>query len=330
MKFLKSKFFRVIVMLIAVSFLATQTGILDNILRPKTAYAVGDLDVIWGVPDGDPIFVVENMLPGDSEQRTVTVKNNASSAREVSIKGIKTDEAKNFSQILDFVISQNGIDIYGGTSPTGPKTLAQFFLDSNTPTGLALSTVPAGGQNQYVFKAYFPTSAGNEYQGARVVFDLVIRLAFDVPAACSHIEFDGEPIFGTQKGDKIKGTNGNDLIFGLEGGDAIDGKNGDDCIVGGTHGDSLKGGNGNDVIIGGTGGDAIDGGNGNDLMYGNEDSDSLDGGNGNDKGWGGTGHDALKGGAGNDELHGEDGSDTANGGPNTDICTAEVRTQCEL
>lgn len=310
--------------------LVTQSGVLHNLFAPKTAYAVGDLDVIWGVPDGDPIFVVENMLPGDTEERTVTVENNGSTDRKVSIRGIKTDEEKDFSEILDFRISENGIDIYGGTSPTGQKTLADFFADSEGPTGLALTTVTSGSSTQYTFTAAFPAISGNEYQGARVVFDLIIKLAFDVPEACSHIEFSGDPIFGTSKGDKIKGTKGNDLIFGLEGGDAIDGREGDDCIVGGKGGDSLKGGKGSDVIIGGLGGDAIFGDAGDDIMYGNEGGDSLEGGDGNDKGWGGPGSDSLSGGKGDDELHGEGGSDVASGGQGTDICTAEVRMSCEL
>lgn len=328
MQFFKSKFFRVIALFLVVAILINQTGILENLFRPKTAYAVGDLDVIWGVPDGDPIFVVENMLPGDIETRTVTVENNGSSPRDINIKGVKTEEEKNFSEILDFVISEGGTDIYGGTSPTGPKTLADFFTDSGS--GLFLSSLPAGDSTQYTFKATFPTSAGNEYQGARVVFDLIITMAYEIPAECKHINFSGEPIFGTAKGDKITGTNGNDLIYGLERGDVIDGKDGDDCIVGGSHGDTIKGGKGNDVIVGGDHGDSIYGGDGDDIMYGNAAGDFLDGGDGDDIGWGGAGNDSLSGGKGNDEIHGESGSDVTNGGPNTDICTAEVKIQCEL
>ena len=48
-------------------------GIFGN----NTTYAAGDLNITWdGVPDGDPIFVVSNMLPGDAENRDVDVENN--------------------------------------------------------------------------------------------------------------------------------------------------------------------------------------------------------------------------------------------------------------
>ena len=166
-------------------------GIANNffgIFEKKTAYAVGDLNVLWGVPDGDPIFVVENMLPGDMEQRTVTVNNGASSQRPVGVRGVKTDEIASFAAILDFVISENGTDLYGGTSPTGPKTLQDFFDVSGGPDGLFLSYIPGGGSTSYKFKATFPEGSGNEYQGAKVVFDLIIGISIDIPDECEEID----------------------------------------------------------------------------------------------------------------------------------------------
>ncbi|OGH16903.1 MAG: hypothetical protein A3C30_04495 [Candidatus Levybacteria bacterium RIFCSPHIGHO2_02_FULL_40_18] len=319
-----------------------------GIFEKKTAYAVGDLNVLWGVPDGDPIFVVTNMLPGDMEQRTVNVLNGASSARDVGIIGVKKEEIASFSSILDFVISENSTEIWGGSSGTGPKTLADFFDEAASPSGLFLSTLPGGGSTFYTFKATFPSSAGNEYQNAKVVFDLIIGLSSELPDDCKGLDITNT-VTGTSAAETLNGTPGSDLILGLEGADIINGNGGDDCIFGGEGAeDSIFGGEGNDVIFGNEGGDTIYGeggddlifggpgadnlygGEGNDHLFGNEDTDLIEGGNGNDILEGGDGPDSLRGNAGDDNLIGGPGMDDANGGPDTDTCDAEFEIFCEL
>lgn len=335
--------------------------------QPKTVYAVGDLNVEWGVPDGDPIFVVTNMLPGDSEQRSVDVENNGTVPRDVGIRGVKTEEIAAFSTILDFMILENGTELYGGTSPTGPKTLAEFFTESGGPNGLFLSTLGPGDSTTYTFKATFPPEAGNEFQNAKVVFDLIIGISIEIPEECEGIDLEGNPIIGTSQAETLNGTPGNDLILGLEGADIINGHGGHDCILGGPGAENpINGGEGNDVIfgnegadhlngnngddlvfggsgadviegndgedhlIGGTEADLITGGNDNDLIEGNEGPDDLRGGDGNDIIHGGDGADSMLGQAGDDQLFGEAGNDFANGGLHTDTCVAETKTNCEL
>ncbi|MBI2621659.1 MAG: hypothetical protein HYW63_03400 [Candidatus Levybacteria bacterium] len=354
-----------IVSLSLIVLVALQTN-LFGLLERKTAYAVGDLNVIWGVPDGDPIFVVENMLPGDMEDRNVDVINGASSSRDVGVRGVKTEEIASFSGILDFVISENGSPIYGTGSSTGPKTLQQFFDESAGPNGLFLSTLSSGDTTTYNFKATFPEGSGNEYQGARVVFDLIIGISIPIQG-CEGIDLLPNPIIGTEKAETIRGTPGNDLILGLEGADIIYGMGGHDCIIGGPGAEnSIFGGPGNDVIFGnegadsiygqggddtmfgGEGADKISGGTGNDHLIGGDDADVLEGGPGNDHLEGGDGPDDLRGGAGNDLLEGQDGADTmrgnsgqdnliggagndfAHGGGGTDTCDAETEISCEL
>lgn len=320
-----------------------------GIFEKKTAYAVGDLNVLWGVPDGDPIFVVTNMLPGDTEQRTVTVNNGASSARDVSIVGVKTEETASFSSILDFVIKEGVTDIWGGSSLTGAKTLQDFFDEAASPSGLFLSTIAGGGSTSYTFKAHFPSNAGNEYQKAKVVFDLIIGISIDIPDECESLNLSPDPIIGTSSAETLNGTEDNDLILGLEGADIIYGNGGDDCILGGPgaensiHGgegndvifgnggaDSIYGGDGDDLIFGGTGADVIRGGNGNDHLIGNENADLLEGGNDNDLLEGNGGPDTLRGDAGDDNLIGGPGMDDADGGPDTDTCDAETEVSCEI
>ncbi len=320
-----------------------------NLFNPSTVRAVGDLNVVWGVPDGDPIFVVSNMLPGDVEERSVDVANGGTVPRNVGIRGIKTEEIASFASILDFVISEGGNDLYGGTSPTGPKTLQEFFDDSGGPNGLFLSTINNGNSTTYSFKATFPSDSGNEYQGAKVVFDLIIGISVDIPTECEGINFSPDPIVGTAQGETLNGTSGNDLIMGLEGSDIINGNGGDDCILGGPgaensiHGgegndvifgndgaDSIYGEAGDDLIIGGLGADTLRGGDGNDHLIGNENADLLEGGNDNDLLEGNDSSDTLNGDSGDDNLIGGSGIDNADGGFNTDTCNAESEINCEL
>ena len=332
-----------------------------------TAYAAGDLTIDWGVPTGDPIFVVENMLPGDQESRVVEVTNNATISRQVAIRGVKTLETLNFSTVIDFVIKKGVTDIYGGTSATGAKTLKQFFQDSGAPQGLPLANLAPSQTETFTFIATFDQDAGNEFQNAKVVFDLIIGVSAEIPADCQNINIDGQVITGTQNKDNLKGTNKNDLIIALEGDDKVDASNGDDCIIGGPGKDKLDGSNGKDIIFGNDGDDYIDGSNGDDYINGGAGNDKISGGTngndqifaedgndevdasngddyvilgaGNDKADGGNGNDYIEGNEGNDEMKGGNGNDKLLGGAGTDkawgelgsdTCEAETKFTCEL
>src|SRR3989344_5823387 len=332
----KNVFRKVFTYILALAVIIAVVNIYQN-NRSSMVRAIGDLSVDFGVAEGDPIFVLNNMLPADTESRSAAVTNNGSAPREVKVKAVVQSETGNISTVLSIVISEGVTDLYGGSSPTGPKHLSDFFTESG-PSGIPLSTINGGDSTTYTFKVTFDAEAGNEFQGKEVVFDLIIGIGGsdgEVPAECAQIAFDGEPIYGTSTGDHLVGTPGNDLIFGLGGGDSINGNNGDDCIVGGDGGDGLRGNGGNDVILGGNGSDSLKGNNGNDHLIGGEGSDGLDGGNqddildggngsdglqgGNGNGTlpGGSGSDGLKGGNGDDRLDGGAGSDGLNGGPGT-------------
>jgi len=64
---------------------------------------------------------------------------------------------------------------------------------------------------------------------------------------------DGEVglIVGTNAGETLNGTAGNDLILGLGGNDTLNGLGGNDILVGGEGSDTLNGGDGNDILVGG-------------------------------------------------------------------------------
>lgn len=347
---LSFKTIRLIALTVIAAILLSQTSILQNIITPKSAYAVGDLTVTWegaGTGDTGPMFTITNMAPGQSSQKTITVQNDAASARPIGIRGVKTQETGSLGDAMEIIISKNGTDLYGGTS--GAKTVTQFFTDSLNPNGITLGLLNSGATANYLVKVSFKSTADNTFQNKILTLNLLIGLSVDIPAACHTMAIDfAHPIMGTSKSEKINGTNGNDLILALEGSDVVDGKNGDDCIIGGEGSDSLKGNNGKDVLLGDSGSDSLDGGNNedmlfggngsdkltggnnNDELYGEQGSDSLKGENGDDKLFGGTGSDALDGGNGNDILNGQDGIDSANGQNGTDSCTAESKKNCEL
>lgn len=328
-------------LLLVVSFIA------PKVFDSSTVQAIGDLSVDWGVPAGSPIFTISNFAPGQSQSHIVSVKNNATTTRPVGVRGVKTSETGSISNVLNITISQNGSDLYGGTA--GTKTLSQFFTESSNLNGIPLSLLPPSASTNYVFKVEFNQSAGNEFQGKSITFDLKIGISVDIPTACLGIHFAGDPIFGTQGNDTIHGTNGNDLIFGFEGNDQIDGGNGNDCIVVLDGNTKIKGGNGNDIIIAGNGNNKIDGGNGDDqitvgngknIVEGSNGDDIVTTGNGNNDVSGGNGIDRITTGNGNDNIRGDNGNDILIGGPGNDIingglgidtCTGgEIVTNCEF
>lgn len=173
---MKNKLIRIIVLLLFTGGILYVNGGLRIADKVSRVEAYGDLVINFGVPPGYPIFVVENMLPGDSEDRNIIITNNGETPHLIIVRGVKTGESGNLSSILDFVISENGSDLYGGTA--GVKTLSQFFTDS-TPNGVNLNTVNPGQTKTYNFKASFPQNAGNAFQNTRVVFDLVFKKEHD-------------------------------------------------------------------------------------------------------------------------------------------------------
>jgi len=325
----KEIFRKVFVYVLSVAVIVAVLSIYQN-AQPTRVRAVGDLTVDFGVPEGDPIFVIDNMLPADTESRGAIVTNGGSVPREIMVKGVEQTETGNISTVLSFVISENGTDLYGGASAGGPKHLSDFFAEG-TPNGIPLSTLGAGLTTTYTFTVTFDPEAGNEFQDKQVVFDIIIGIAGEVPAECSHIEFSGEPIYGTSGRDNLVGTPGNDLIFGFEEGDSINGNNGDDCLVGGEGNDSIRGNHGNDVILGGEGDDALKGNEGDDHLVGGSGNDSLKGHEGADRLEGGAGDDSLRGGEGDDYLDGGDGVDSLKGDEGIDTCLGgeSVKT-CEV
>lgn len=174
--------------------MATILALVMNLAMPNLindSEAVGGLDVVWGVPDGDPIFVVENMLPGDQELRSVTVNNGGFVARLISVKGTRTGGVGSdpkLETVLEIIISESGIDLYGGT--TGTKTVQDFFDDSQDQNGIQLSILSAGDTTSYDFTVTFPESAGNEFQAKSVIFDITIGVVVSESIVINEVYYE--------------------------------------------------------------------------------------------------------------------------------------------
>lgn len=309
----KFRYLRIFILIIAVIVAVSVNGGWRFNLN-LTAFASGELTIDWGVPSGDPIFVVENMAPGECQTRSVSVLNNSAVSREVGVRGVKTEEDLDLGSILEIKIDRT-------SSPTatvyGPQALDQFFSASSSANAIILGTQNSSESVDYDFIVCFPETAGNEFQKARIVFDLSIGVVVPTPDECLEMEFDNT-VFGTNGNDRIRGTSASELIFGLEGNDRIDGGGGDDCIVGGSGNDRINDSTGKDVVVGGTGNDEIDAGSDADLIVGNDGNDKLIGGSGNDLIFGNSGEDKIEGGSGLDEIYGGDQNDLLEGGSGSD------------
>lgn len=128
-----------------------------------------------------------------------------------------------------------------------------------------------------------------------------------------------DAIFGSPKGDVLRGYAGIDTIEGGTGDDTITGGGGDDRLDGGDGADMFEGGDGADRIDGGAGADHLLAGTGADHALGGDGADTLDGDAGTDTLAGEGGNDLLVGGDNNDLLDGGPGDDALAGGDGVDV-----------
>src|SRR3990167_10170112 len=83
------RLFRIILALVIIGVVVKFAG--ADIFKPSTIRAFGDLTVDFHVPVNAPIFVVNNMAPGDPpETRNVDVSNGGSGAHLIAVKGVRT------------------------------------------------------------------------------------------------------------------------------------------------------------------------------------------------------------------------------------------------
>jgi hypothetical protein len=114
------------------------------------------------------MITFSDIKPGDVITKDIKIDNVSSVPHLISVNCNEVENFKDLGQILEIVIQNNGTDIYGGT--TGYKSMYDFCHDSDP---FDLTTIPANGNTIYKFIFKFPSSAGNEYQKSKFVFNLI-------------------------------------------------------------------------------------------------------------------------------------------------------------
>ncbi len=306
-------------------------AILSLIFIKKNAnneiYAVDPLVVSYnGQSPPSPIFEISNFLPGDEIEKNFEIKNLSPQTQSVFLKAVKIEESQNFSNILEVVVGlKNGAYIFGGS--LGVKTLNNLFSSEK----IDLGQLSPNEQKTFRIKVSFPAHAGNEYQNAKVIFDLIFAneiFEIKLPPECEELQgLVTKVVEGTLGNDIIHASSANELILAFEGNDKIYGNSGHDCIVAHDGNDHVFGGSGNDIVIAGNGNDKIEADSGDDKILAGDGNDDILGGSGNDKIYLGFGNDVLRGESGNDFLYGqarndslfgESGNDFLNGGEDID------------
>lgn len=172
---MKRKILTIIIAVLIIGSVFVAQGGFKSLFQSSTVRAFGELFVDFHVPPGEPLFVINNWAPGGVENRGVDAYNGGSQSYLTSVKAIRTGgvgEDPKLETALQVIVKQGGVAVYGLGSSTGAKSVAEFFIDSSSPDGVILGTVASGNTQTYNFEVTFPTTAGNEYQGKSVIFDL--------------------------------------------------------------------------------------------------------------------------------------------------------------
>lgn len=171
-----------------------------NLVYPSEVSAQG-LEVDWG--PGGKVFDVSGLLPGDDLARTVSVRNDFSGTVSIELLATKQLEEKNFSEVLDFVVIADGTEIYNGL-------LKDFF----GATPLLLFPLGPGETKNVDFDVHFQESAGNDYQLARVVFDLEIRSVGEGSIVINEVFYNVDSSHG-HNSPKDKGLGSEKIFAGI-------------------------------------------------------------------------------------------------------------------
>lgn len=178
----------------------------------STVRAFGDLNVEFGIPPEDPLFSIMNIAPGQTIEKSVVVHNDGDADTSILAKGIKTSsEGEALDTILELSIHESGSLLY-------QDTLSTFFQQSDT-LGVMLATLASDASETYDFSITFPASAGNQYQSANLMFDLMFGeySAENVVINEVYYQVDEKHGFDSPKDRGIDTINGNQVSVTIEG-----------------------------------------------------------------------------------------------------------------
>jgi len=156
--------------------------------EPGIVQAVGDLTVTF---PSSPFFSETNMAPGDVVDKTLTVENNGPVPRMVAVRAHDVSRDPAGPPDLDDVLT---LDIKEGATTLASFGSLKTFL--NDADGVLLSILNPGDTTSYTFEVDFPTSAGNEFQGRSVEFDLTVGAIVGENVVINEVFFFVDPAHG--------------------------------------------------------------------------------------------------------------------------------------
>jgi hypothetical protein len=139
----------------------------------KNSVYAADSDVICGDMGcsgfDNSLFSDVDVLPGDSSEKTVSIKNTRGNPLSIYLSGTK-DEGNDdvFSDQLIFSVEKGGVYSY-------KDTLSSFFVSDD----VFLTQLPAGGEEEFTLALNFDKSLGNEYQEKTAKFSLSLTAEED-------------------------------------------------------------------------------------------------------------------------------------------------------
>jgi hypothetical protein len=216
---MKSRILKIIVLSLMVGGVFWVNGGVKNSATAGVVKAFGALTVTF---PHLPLFNVTNAAPGDPPTtEIVSVVNGGPTAQMVAVRGVRTGGTggdPKIETVLDLTIKEGAVALYGSGSPKGPKTVANFFTDSASVNGILLNTIASGGNKDYTLAVTFPSSAGDDFQGKSVIFDLTFgTIAVDRLIINEvYYQVDGNHGTDSPKDRGIIGVNGNQVTITIK------------------------------------------------------------------------------------------------------------------
>lgn len=318
----------------------------DDALRSGTFGPEGGIatapnaDVVLGGDGADSLEVhgpltAEGRIDGGSDRDHLRVRLDAATWEISTATGARRDSS-DYSrwaglEELSVFSSQPGVRLtINGTPGTDDLELYGSELTYAVDLGagddlLALSAIPstgsslALGEGRDVMWAYAGSTVVDLTQG-------IFSLAGSAPAAVSGVE----NVHASGRNVALTGDGEDNVLTGGPCAVTLDGRGGNDTLDRFAYDGPPLGCEGKPMVLkGGTGNDSLRASTNDDRLIGGAGNDKLESRSGDDVLRGGAGRDRLDAGSGKDRLIGNAGRDSGLGGKDRDLCSTEIRKDCE-